>query len=114
MVEPAKDWEAILILHVFHQVVSLPISLHLVFLWVCDDDLAYGVIPIQREEVLFTFMMVGKDQGMEGVVFQEGGWFIHEVNVGVTHVLVFHYAQSLFCDGVAKEVLVCGEHMVHD
>jgi len=114
MVEPAKGQEAILVLHVFHQVMCSPISLHPVFPWVHDDDLAHGVIPIQGEEGLFMFMMVGKDQGMEGVVFQDGGWFIHEVNVGVTHVLVFRYTQSLFCDGAAKEVFVHREHTVSE
>jgi len=59
-------------------------------------------------------VVVSKGQGAEGVIFQGRGWFIHDVNVGVAHILIFSNAQSLFGDGAAKEVLVHRGHMVSE
>ncbi len=77
MVEPMEVWEAVLILHIIHQVVCPIIGILPVFLQVCDDDLAGGVVPVQGEECLFALMVVSKDKGAKRVVFQNEGWFIH-------------------------------------
>jgi len=44
-----------------------------VFLQVCDDGLAGGVVPVQGEECLFALMVVSKDKGAKGVVFENEG-----------------------------------------
>jgi len=59
-------------------------------------------------------MAVSKDQGAKGVVFEDRGWFIQEVNVGVAHILVFSNTQHLLDDGATKEVLVHQGHMVSE
>jgi len=92
--------------------VCLTICSFPIFLQVCDDDLTSGMIPIKRKEGLFSFVAIIQDQGMERVVFQDGGRFIHLVNVGVTHILKFGCAQSLFGDSVTKEVLVHRGHRI--
>jgi len=44
------------------------IGLTPVLLWVGQNDLARGVVPVKGEGGLFLVLLVGHDNGVEGVV----------------------------------------------
>jgi len=69
VVEPTEGRGPIFVLHVLYQVVGMSIGLTLILPWVGQDDLASGVVPVNREEGLFLAMSVRQNNGVEGMVF---------------------------------------------
>jgi len=69
VVEPMEGRGPIFILHVLHQVVGMSIGLTPILPWVGQDDLASGVVPVNREEGLFLALLVRQNDGAERMVF---------------------------------------------
>jgi len=76
IVKPMEVWGAIFVLHIFNQVVGLAIGLTLVLLWISQNSLASGVVPVKGGEGFFPVVVVCKDNRVEGVVAQSHRGFV--------------------------------------
>jgi len=67
--EPMEDRRAIFILHILHKVMCPTVGNTPVFMWVGEDDLASGVVTVQREKGFkFPVNPICQDYQMEGVI----------------------------------------------
>jgi len=63
------------------------------------------VVSINGEEGLSLTMLVGQDNGVEGVILEGCAGIIERVYMRISHILKFGEAQGLFGDGAMDDVL---------
>jgi len=94
--------------------VGTSISLTMVLSRVGQNDLARVMVLIRGEKELVPVVLVGHDNGVEGVVVKFCRRFVSEVNMGVAHEFEFCQAQCLFGDGMMDDVLFHGREAVRE